>query len=270
MKRKSPLEREWERLCRKEAALDRAAGRAVSPAWKAGLEARVPEKALKGLESAFAKGFSLVFQHGAGIIGKTCGTEKLRQQHDALHRAALATGSRRDLRRLPAASRTAQLGSLALTTAEGAALGLLGVGMPDILLFLGVLLRGICETALRFGFDWESPREQLIILSMMETAVSRGEERLACSAGLQCLLTSKRTPSEEELKAQMQKTGAAFASGMLFAKFVQGLPVVGVAGGLMNPVFYRRVMQVVQLQYQKRWLRQLAGQKGVFLQNRQL
>ena len=141
MKSKSPLEREWERLCRKEAALDRAAVRAVPPAWKAGLEARVPEKALKGLESAFAKGFSLVFQHGAGIIGKTCGTEKLRQQHDALHRAALATGSRRDLRRLPAASRTAQLGSLALTTAEGAALGLLGVGMPDILLFLGVLLQ---------------------------------------------------------------------------------------------------------------------------------
>ena len=40
MKRKSPLEREWERLCRKEAALDRAAVRAVPPAWKAGLEAR--------------------------------------------------------------------------------------------------------------------------------------------------------------------------------------------------------------------------------------
>lgn len=32
------------------------------------------------------------------------------------------------------------------------------------------------------------------------------------------------------------------------------LPVVGVIGGLGNPVYYRRILSYVQLKYQKRYL----------------
>lgn len=43
------------------------------------------------------------------------------------------------------------------------------------------------------------------------------------------------TVSEEDLEAQIQAAGNAFAIDMLAAKFIQGLPVVGVFGGLSNP-----------------------------------
>ena len=45
--------------------------------------------------------------------------------------------------------------------------------------------------------------------------------------------------SEEDFKLQLGHTSDAFAVDMLLAKFIQGIPVVGVIGGLTNPVYYR-------------------------------
>ena len=41
---------------------------------------------------------------------------------------------------------------------------------------------------------------------------------------------------------------------MLVMKFIQGLPVVGVIGGISNPVYYNRIMEYVRLKYHKRYL----------------
>lgn len=43
---------------------------------------------------------------------------------------------------------------------------------------------------------------------------------------------------------------------MLVLKFIQGLPLVGALGGAANPVYYRRVLNYVQLKYHKRYLYQ--------------
>lgn len=64
----------------------------------------------------------------------------------------------------------------AVTTVEGVGFGALGVGMPDIVLFLGTLLKGVYETALNYGFDYESQQEKMFILKMMQTALSTGED----------------------------------------------------------------------------------------------
>ncbi|MDO4749478.1 MAG: EcsC family protein, partial [Eubacteriales bacterium] len=64
---------------------------------------------------------------------------------------------------------------------------------------------------------------------------------------------------------QIEKTGTAFAVDMLLAKFVQGLPVVGVLGGVGNPVCYNRVMRYVHLKYRKRYLLTVAKRKGFTL-----
>ena len=47
---------------------------------------------------------------------------------------------------------------------------------------------------------------------------------------------------------------------MLAAKFIQGLPVVGIVGGLSNAISYNRILSYVQLKYQKRYLMQKASQ----------
>ena len=47
---------------------------------------------------------------------------------------------------------------------------------------------------------------------------------------------------QTELKQQLKNTGTAFAMDMLAAKFIQGLPVVGIVGGLSNPIYYKRIL----------------------------
>ena len=49
-------------------------------------------------------------------------------------------------------------------------------GMPEIVMFLGTLLKGVCETALNYGFDHESRQEQMFILEMH--IVHRGPDLL--------------------------------------------------------------------------------------------
>lgn len=53
---------------------------------------------------------------------------------------------------------------------------------------------------------------------------------------------------------QLQHTSDAFAMDMLLMKFIQGLPVVGIVGGLANPVYYQRIMNYVKQKYRKRYL----------------
>ena len=47
---------------------------------------------------------------------------------------------------------------------------------------------------------------------------------------------------------------------MLLLKFIQGLPVVGIVGGAANPVYYKKIMDYVELKYKKRYL---MGKKGL-------
>ena len=68
------------------------------------------------------------------------------------------------------------------------------------------------------------------------------------------MLLSLPIPTETDLKEQLQHTADAFAIDMLVSKFIQGMPVVGVVGGLANPMYYRRIQQYVRLKYQKRFL----------------
>ena len=55
---------------------------------------------------------------------------------------------------------------------------------------------------------------------------------------------------EEEVK----RASSALSNGMLMAKFIQGLPLVGAVGGMSNPVVYQKVMQYASMKYKKRYL----------------
>lgn len=53
---------------------------------------------------------------------------------------------------------------------------------------------------------------------------------------------------------QLKRTADACAMDMLFQKFVQGLPIVGVLGGISNPVYYNRIMGYVKTKYHKAYV----------------
>jgi len=263
LKKEDPLKQELLALVKKESRLKRAAVNARPAQWKLLLEERVPDKVYEGLESTFCKGFSLVFKHGRGIIEKSYSKEELQALHRVRHEAVSREGSRRELKKMTGSARKGDLLNLTATTLEGVGLGALGVGMPDIVLFLGNLLKGVYEAALSYGFDYESPGEQLLILKLLETSLTTGTDWLQRNAEVEQMLTYETVGiTDRDFEEQLKKTASVFAMDMLVLKFIQGLPVVGIFGGAANPVYYHKIMKYVQLKYKKRYLYQQLRKGG--------
>ncbi len=133
-------------------------------------------------------------------------------------------------------------------------MGILGIGLPDIVLFLSVILRGVYETATKYGFSYESEEEKMYILKLLEASLSNGEKWESLNKEVDSFFAFKCCLQAAGFEEQLRKTADAFAVDMLLAKFVQGIPVIGIVGGLSNPVYYKRILRYVQLKYRKRYL----------------
>lgn len=259
------LNKELLAVDKQEKKMEQAALKTKSAGWKTELEKRIPEKVYNGLESAFCKGFGVVFNQGRALIEKGYNKETVQADFAVRDFAVQTKGRRKELKQMNKSARQADLINMTATTVEGIGLGVLGIGMPDIVLFLGNLLKGIYETAMNYGFGYETRREQMLILKMMQTALTNGEVWAEKNAEVNRLQFEENAEITEAMfQQQLKDTASAFAMDMLLLKFIQGLPVVGIIGGAANPVYYSRVMKYVQMKYRK-WY--LLKQKKMLLQN---
>lgn len=255
MKKQSPLERELEQISREETKLYKQAKKYSPVKWKDTLENKIPEKVYDNLRKAFCKSFELVFEKGTIVIEKTYQKEELEKEFQVRDYAVDLKKNHRELRKMKSDIRQNNLLNLAVSTAEGVGLGVLGIGLLDIVLFISMILRGTYETALQYGFDYETSKEKMFILKLLEGSMLKGEEWIASNEAIDEMLYSQlMKPTSEEIKEQFRCTADAFAVDMLLAKFVQGFPLIGIVGGLTNPVYYSRILKYVQLKYRKRYL----------------
>lgn len=255
---KIAIQKELQLVQKQENRLERVALQAKPVTWKTGLESKIPEKIYAGLESAFCKAFALVFNQGLKIIEKSYNKETIQADYAIRDFAVQRKGKRKELKQMRKAAGQSDFLNLAVTTVEGIGLGALGIGMPDIVLFISTLLKGIYETALNYGFDYESRQEQFLILKMMETAMSSGTNWTSKNKQVEALFEGNGNDvTEEEFHTQIKSTASVFAMDMLLLKFIQGFPVFGILGGAANPVYYRRVMKYVQLKYRKQYFMKL-------------
>ena len=262
-RREAALNKELAVVEKQKKRMQQAALKAKSAAWKKELESRIPKKVYAGLESAFCKAFSVVFDQGRSIIEKGYNKEELQADHAIRDFAVQLKGGRKELKQMNRSAKQSDLVNMAVTTVEGIGLGALGVGMPDIVLFLGNLLKGVYETALSYGFDYNSRQEQLLILKMMQTALSNGENWIQRNREVDEMLELEPVDiTEDEFKQQKKDTASTFAMDMLLLKFIQGLPVAGIIGGAANPFYYKKVMKYVQLKYRERYLLKQLEQKN--------
>lgn len=252
--------RELRAVAKREAAIARAAEKSDAP-WKAVLAEAVPEKVHTGLRAAFTRAFTLLFEKGTPLLDKTLDHTALSDEYRIGDYAVHLKASRKALRRMRRDADRSALAGSAVTTLEGIGLGALGIGMPDIALFLSILMRSALSAAARWGFDGSSPGEQLLILRMMEASLSREADFAAANAAVNALLTAPADPSPDEIRAQIGRTAEVFAMDMLALKFIQGLPLVGIVGGLSNPVYYNKIMRYIRLKYYKRYLLRLAAEQ---------
>ena len=217
---------------------------------------RIPDGLREQLERAFRAGFRLVFEKGDGLIKKTYDANFLRREYAAHDRELRERVTGYRLYRLRARSREAVRGGMGLALAEGAALGVLGIGLPDIPLFLGGLLRGLYRIALSFGYDCRREGERCYLMLLIAASLSRGEERVRFAELAEQTARALDAGSDRAaaLAGCIDAAAGCLAAELLTAKFVQGLPLVGIAGGLQNVPVYRRVAAYAARSYERRWL----------------
>jgi len=132
-------------------------------------------------------------------------------------------------------------------------MGVAGAGLPDIPVFLAVLLRSIYEIAVIYGFDYDTEQEQIFILKLIETALSHEKELLEQNAELNRWVKSSyefAVTKEEQIK----RTSLALSDEMLYLKFVQGAPIIGVVGGVSDVIYQKKITDYAELKYKRRFL----------------
>lgn len=253
------VEKELQKIEHKEQKLLQNAKECTKvPKWKSELENKIPKKVMTGLQKAFSKAFYMIFEKGSVLIEKTYDKDSIEKEFLINDFAVDMKGSRKEIRRMRFAASKSNTWNTMIMTIEGIGLGALGIGLPDIVIWIGVLLRGIYETALKYGFDYESNQEKYFILKMIETAMLSGDKWIISNSKIDQMIVQDtniiQEDEKEELKKQIENTANVFAEEMLVTKFIQGLPVVGMFGGTANPIYYQKIMRYVQLKYRKRYM----------------
>lgn len=275
--RKKHIEKEWAQVLKQEENFLRRNLPENQANWQEKVARFVPEKLDDTLNTAFFKAFELIFEKGTGVIEKTYSKEKKQQNYKINEYTAEVRGTRRALRAFGREAGTAKNINTAISAAEGVGMGLLGMGLPDIPLFLGVLLKSIYEIAVSYGFSYDTEEEQIFILKMIETALSHGNELMKGNVDLNLWMErqdrrdssgvgapeKKAEVSKEEGETeglslsrseQIRRTSDALSRELLYLKFVQGIPVVGVVGGLSDMVYQKKISDFAAVKYKRRFL----------------
>ena len=255
------LEKEWKRLLQKEEKMLFSAENKKETKLDAKvreitgmIEEKIPEKLKDTLDTAFYKAFLLIFEKGTGVIEKTFKGEELQLEFQVNDFRVDKKPTRHSLRKLEVAGRKSKLINSAVTMVEGIGLGALGVGIPDIPVFLSMLLKGMYEMAASYGYDYNKKEEQILILRMIAAGLADGAEKRNADRLVEEWLGFVPATKARTFEEEVEEAAEALSDAMLMTKFIQGLPVVGAAGGMNNPFVYQKVSQYAALKYKKRYL----------------
>lgn len=286
--KKSPRQMEWKALEKKEERFITAARHQKEPLLNRKLERFVPEKLEDTLNLAFYKAFELIFNRGTSIIEKTYRKEDMENTYKINAYAAGLKESRKTMKAFSREAGKNKVRNLAAAGAGGIGLGALGIGLPDIPLFTGMVLKSIYETAISYGFSYDTAEEQCYILKLISTALSRGDAAESGNRSLDAMgrLIRTWTPlSETALSGTplsgtfagqdglaalpggpeshdtaslctslMQQASHALSSELLYMKFLQGIPIAGIIGGMYDAVYLKRIADYADMKYKRRFL----------------
>lgn len=221
------------------------------------LESKIPKELKEKLDSAFVAGFKMVFEKGTQTIEKAYDKQRIDLEYELYNREMDRNPRPKYLKAIDRnAKRSRMLGKI-VATAEGAGFGFLGIGLPDIPIFIGVILKGIYEISASYGFTYKESKEKIFILKVIRAAVAQGKEKLEADKEVELWrLEMQKDNIYADLEEEIRKTAAALSQSMLVAKFIQGLPIVGATGSIFNYTMYSKITKYAGVKYKKRYLLQ--------------
>lgn len=225
---------------------------------------KVPKKLLSLLESAFEKSFFYIFDKGTGFIEKTGNLKGIKEKSVLHHTMLKSQVSKASIKNFDVSASNSSWTNKGISTVEGTALGVFGIGLPDIPLFMGVIFKSIYETAASYGFNYTTDQERAYILSLIRVAATKGSARIMESEycdRIGQLIDAGEGASVSLSAEDIKLTSNLLASSMLVAKFIQGITLVGTLGGGFNYYWIHKITKVARLKYKKRFLESLSRSK---------
>lgn len=252
--RQTPYQKERAALLKREKAFLSQRAEKQDSALNRKLAEVVPATLQETLDAAFFKAFQLVFEKGTSAIELTYRREDLEKTAQANHQDFHQTRSKKSIRAFSKGAKSAGNTGIVFSGASGIGLGLLGVGIPDIPVFTATLLRTVYEIALKYGHNYDDEKERYLILLLIQGAVSYGDTLRQVDAQVNRLLQENTLPQGYNQEEQIKKTAAALSKELLYMKFLQGIPVVGVVGGIYDVVYMKNITTYAAIKYQRRFL----------------
>lgn len=233
----------------------------ISPVFTK-VQDKIPAKLKTTLDTAFYKGFQLVFDKGSSYIEKTYNKDKIQLEYDLSNYGVEKYASRKLLRRLDKQSNLSNLMNSSIAVIEGGVLGLLGVGLPDIPLFIAVIIRTLNEIALSYGYQYDTEEERAYLLTLICGALSQDEQLRQYNRKADILSDGidSGIVTAADQKALMRETADLLSDALLTAKFLQGIPFVGAIGGVVNHTVLTKISRYARLKYKKRYLQSKLNQ----------
>ena len=256
----SLAECERNKLMKKEDRFVSARLKAGPPVINAKLDPHIPEKLRGTLNIAFNKAFEIIFEKGVGVIEKSYNKEKYEIDYKVNQYALSLREDKKRFKSFGKKAGRAKKVNMAVSCASGIGLGLIGVGIPDIPLFTAAVFKSIYETALSFGYSYETDEEKVFILRIIETSMKYGVDFAEDNTKINKLIDSGRLP-EDDLKTQMKRTAQAMTDAMIYMKFLQGMFIIGAAGGAGDVVYMNRITEYAILKYKRRFLLDLKNKQ---------
>lgn len=240
-----------------------------TPKWVRLVEKKVPDTLQNTLETAFNKAFVTVFDKGAGLIEKTYRKDKQIDLFKANKKNMDSEAfNGKAVKKFERQAKHTVYKNLVISSVEGVGFGIIGLGIPDIPIFVSVLLKSIYEIALSYGFSYTTDKEKLFILKVIDASLKSGELLRKKDEELNKLIDryyKEETAPEQvgktdefvtelQIVRQIDYSAEALSHELLYGKFVQGMTFVGVVGGTADITCLKKITDYAALKYKRRFL----------------
>ena len=250
---KSALEKEWIKIEKDEASFLDKNMRKEDSKLNQFLADKVPAGLQSTLDTAFAKAFQLIFEKGTDVIEKSYKKEDIEKDYQINSYAASLKENRRNLKAFSKKASGAGRTNLLLSGVSGIGMGILGVGIPDIVVFTSLMLRSVYEMSMHYGFAYESEEEKKFILLLIQGAVCHDTNLLHINDELNAFMINGSFSTEPDMEECIQNAAAALSKELLYMKFLQGIPVVGAVGGAYDVIYMKQINKYAELKYRRRF-----------------
>ena len=223
----------------------------------------VPDRILNKIEAAFGKAFNFMYVKGSKAINKTYSKDRMEEAYKEDKIFAKAVDNRLSVKSFQLKSRRRGLFDGFIVALTGLGLGFLGRALIDITAFISVTFRNMYQTCLCYGFDCEDFNEKILMLKMMEAALTTGEDAEILNEETDDLIDyidNGGQLTDDDLDFQVKSVSERLSRQIMYTRVIMMIPIIGIVPGFLDIVFFWKVHRYIDMKYRKRFL---LGQLGL-------